>query len=249
MNLKEKLLIIYNIILNYSEKEKKFELFQAHIELKGVFAQATFSESLFETLDRLKNNLVYKEFELENDPEFFKGILKKIDDPSIYNELLEAIPKIKCSSYELEVFNQQLPKFELFFEFEDALKKETGSLYKLCGNDLYQLHGIVFSDKIKHVDKEWFLKSPFLKLLPESSIFFQKSFYKVLKYLVRNVYSPLAEKNTLKASIQANTRNPNMFYFQAFVDKDKAKALSSTAKDALKNSLKEYITPINSFRH
>lgn len=71
MNLEDKFLHLYHIIKGM-EQPKKPKLLPAYTELKEIFNQTFFSESLLETLDKIKNNLVYKEFKLENDSEFLK---------------------------------------------------------------------------------------------------------------------------------------------------------------------------------
>ncbi|MGA9629374.1 hypothetical protein [Rickettsiella endosymbiont of Litargus connexus] len=247
MNIKDKFSITYNIICSM-EYPKKGELLQGFKELKELFAQPFFSESITDTIHSLKNNLVYKIFELENDAEFFKAFIKKIENYLMFNEFLEASSTISYSYAEREVFEQQIPKFKLFFEFDNELRKEAKLFYELYAPYLNRLHEILFSNKIKYEAIKWFIQSPFCNITFGSSISFQESLNNVFQFLLKNDSLSLTKKNieAIKKIIDEKNNqkipvNYNMFFFHVPL---KAKTLSPLAKDALKNNLEKYITPI-----
>lgn len=81
-------------VLSFSEFPNKEELIQAYEKLKKIFIEPLFTESLIETINQLKSNLFYLEFELENDPQFFRAIIEKVDDTLMMDKLLESPSEI-----------------------------------------------------------------------------------------------------------------------------------------------------------
>ncbi|WP_342219621.1 hypothetical protein [Rickettsiella endosymbiont of Miltochrista miniata] len=252
MNIETKLFHMLRV-LSFSESPNKDKLIHAYEKLKKIFISPLFTESILETINELKSNLFYQEFELENDPEFFKAIIKKADDSLMITKLLESLSEIKYSDAEKQALELHLFRVKLLLNLGNDLRKETKYFYEMYSEDFNELKEILFSEKIHYKNLEWFLKSNFSKLVPGSSVSFQTSLNTVFLCLLKNVYPALRneEVNSLKTIIQSNAsqKNPlnhNMFFRTVPF---KAKALSPIAQIALKNTFKEYITPINDFKH
>lgn len=148
---------------------------------------------------------------------------------------------------------KQLPRVGLLFNLDNDLRKETGDFYEIYREDFNELKTILFSENIHFKNLEWFLKSNFSKLVPGSSASFQTSLNSVFQCLIKNVYPALTIKdvNSLKTIIHNNALhktpiNHNMFFCKIPF---KAKGLSITARDALKNNFEKYIVPANGFKH
>lgn len=238
-------------VLEFGEIPNKGELLEAYKKLKKIFIDPLCIESVLETINFLKNNLFYQEFELQDDPQFLSAIIKKIDDPCIVDKILENPTKIKYSDAEKEAL-EKLPRVKLLLHFNNDLKQRTGDFYELYSENFNELKEILFSEVIHYKNLEWFLNN-FYKLILGSSDSFKASLYSVFKCLLGNARPELTEidLNALRTIMERNIIqkapiNHNMIFAHApFIGKN----LSPIAKDALKNSLKEYITPTSNFRH
>jgi hypothetical protein len=251
MGIETKLLHMFQI-LAFGKFPNKGELIQAYEELKKIYIDPLCTDSILETINTVKNNLVYKEFKLEDDPQFFSAIIKKIDDPFMI-KLLENSTKIKYSAAEKEALEQLLPRVKLLLNLDEDLRKETGDFYELYSKNFNELKEILFSEKIHYKNLEWFLKSNFSKLIPGSSDSFKTSLHNVFMCLLKNVSPELTKGhvNSLALIIQKNARqktpiNHNMFFCEVPL---KEKKLSKIVKVALENNLEKYIVPTNGFRH
>ena len=252
MGIETKLLHMFQI-LAFSKFPNKGKLIQSYEELKKIYIDPLCADSILETINIVKNNLFYKEFELQNDSQFFSAIIKKVDDFLTIDELLKSLSEIKYSAAEKEALEQQLPRVKVLLNLDNDLRKEAGDFYEMYSKDFSELKEILFSEKIYYKNLEWFLKSNFSNLIPGSSSFFTDSLHSVYTCLLKNVYPALTNEdfNSLASIIKKNARkktaiNHNMFFCEVPL---KEKNLSTVAKVALQNNLEKYILPTNGFRH
>lgn len=239
-------------VLSLGEFQNKGELIQAYEELKKIFIDPLCTESILETINTLKNNLFYQEFELENDPQFFSTIIKKVDDLLAIDELLKSPSEIKYSDAEKQALEQGLPRVKLLLNLNNDLRNEAGDFYELYSEDFDELKEILFSEKFNYNSLEWFLKSNFSKLVPGSADSFKTSLHSVFMCLLKNASPKLTkgDVNSLTLIIQKNARqetpiNHNTFFCGTL----KTKNLSEAAKIALNNNFEKYILPTNGFKH
>ncbi|MEN9449652.1 MAG: hypothetical protein RJA83_266 [Pseudomonadota bacterium] len=252
MEIETKLLHMLQV-LAFSEFPNKGALIQAYEDLKKIFISPLFTESLFETINGLKSNLFYKEFELEDDPQFFLAILKKVDDYLMLDEFLKSSSEIKYSNAEKKALEQGLSRAKLLLNLDNDLRNVAGDFYEMYSKDFDELKEILFSEKINYNSLKWFLKSNFSKLVPGSSSSFNDSLHNVFVCLLENASPKLTkgDVNSLTLIIQKNARqktpmNHNMFFCEVPL---KEKKLSKIVKVALENNLEKYIVPTNGFRH
>lgn len=237
--------------LSYSNAPNVKKLKRDHEKLTEIFNSTFNKKSILETIKAIKSNLCYQEFKLEDDPQFFETIIEKVDDPFLMHELLKikTYSEIIYSKVEQEILNQRLFKLILLFKFENTLKQETGLFYNTYCADLNKLKELLFSERIKCENLEWFLKSNFFKLVHDSSPSFKTSLDNIFLTLLKNLpatenIDPIKkiitdEKNRKRTNNMKNEKIINIPRRKINHNFFNSTALTPIAKVALVNNLKK----------